>query len=213
MNKSKTLLCITAILLAGCQATSNPPVNTSAATDARYMREFRLTSAPTGHTDFCLRHPGDCVTGGEVHSRVKMSREKMAELNSVNIAVNNAIQPSTDQQIFGRGEYWTYPSNYGDCEDYVLLKRKLLIQKGWSENNLLITVLRDEKNEGHAVLTVATDMGDLVLDNKNQIVKPWSDTPYTYYLRQSRSDTSKWVNLSASDLGTRPLVTTRVRAN
>ncbi len=46
---------------------------------------------------------------------------------------------------------------YGDCEDYALLKRKMLMQAGWPREALLMTVVRDKKGEGHAVLTVKTD--------------------------------------------------------
>ena len=35
------------------------------------------------------------------------------------------IEPVTDQQLWGVEEKWSYPVNKGDCEDYVLLKRKL----------------------------------------------------------------------------------------
>ena len=35
---------------------------------------------------------------------------------------------------------------YGDCENYVLLKRRLLIQSGWPREVLLVTVVRDEKD-------------------------------------------------------------------
>jgi hypothetical protein len=50
---------------------------------------------------------------------------------------------------------WSYPDDgYGDCEDYVLLKRRMLTQSGWPREALLVTVVRNEKDEGHAVLTV-----------------------------------------------------------
>ena len=42
----------------------------------------------------------------------------------------------------------------GDCEDYVLLKRRMLIQSGWPREALLVTVMRNEQDEGPAVLTV-----------------------------------------------------------
>lgn len=175
------------------------------------MQEYRSTSAPAGYLEFCRRHPGECRAGGANAARVALSRTRWAELNAVNKAVNGAVRPTSDQEYYGRSEYWTYPDRYGDCEDYVLLKRKQLIEKGWPENALLITVLRDENNDGHAVLTVVTDKGDLVLDNKVDIVRPWTQTPYTYYLRQSRQDSRKWVSLSPTDLGTRALAATASR--
>ena len=68
---------------------------------------------------------------------------------------------------WGVVERWNYPDDgYGDCEDYVLLKRKLLMQAGWPREALLITVVRDKKGDGHAVLTVKTDRGEYILDNQ-----------------------------------------------
>ena len=42
----------------------------------------------------------------------------------------------------------------------------MLIQAGWPREALLITVVRDKKGEGHAVLTVKTDKGEFILDNQ-----------------------------------------------
>ena len=64
----------------------------------------------------------------------------------------------TDIEHWGVVERWNYPDDgYGDCEDYVLLKRRMLMQAGWPREALLITVVRDKKGDGHAVLTVKTD--------------------------------------------------------
>ncbi len=86
----------------------------------------------------------------------------------------------TDMELYGRDEVWAYPVDAGDCEDFVLLKRKLLIEKGFPVNTLLITVVRKPDGEGHAVLTVRTAQGDYILDNLNNDVKLWNDTPYHY---------------------------------
>jgi predicted transglutaminase-like cysteine proteinase len=101
----------------------------------------------------------------------------------------------TDLDLYGKVEVWTYPSGKGDCEDYVLLKRRMLIERGWPESTLLITVVRDENNEGHAVLTVRTDIGDLVLDNKRQQIVRWIDTPYTFVKQQSERNPLVWSSL------------------
>ena len=208
MTMFKILLGATAITLAGLQAKSEPPKNTASVGDFRYMQEFKSTPAPAGYIDFCRRYRGDCSTSVSKSVAVKVTQRKWDELNTINLSVNSSVQPVTDLQLHGQVEVWSYPGRYGDCEDYVLLKRKRLMQQGWPENALLITVLRDENNDGHAVLTVVTDMGDLILDNKVDMIRTWSDPPYTYYLRQSRTNPSKWVNLSANDLGTRPTATT-----
>ena len=93
-----------------------------------------------------------------------------------------------------------YPTNKkGDCEDYVLLKRRILMERGWPESTLLITVVRDQNNEGHAVLTVRTDKGDFVLDNKRRDIVRFADTPYTYIKRQSERNPLVWISLLPPD--------------
>ena len=95
--------------------------------------------------------------------------------------------------MFGREEVWVYPTSKGDCEDFVLLKRHELIRRGWPIGSLLVTVVRQKNGDGHAVLTVLTDRGDLVLDNLEDQVKVWSQTEYLYVKRQSEFDTGRWV--------------------
>ena len=60
---------------------------------------------------------------------------------------------------------------------------------------LLVTVVLDNGDEGHAVLTVTADKGDLVLDNKKEDILLWSMTGYRFVKRQSQSDPSVWVSL------------------
>lgn len=38
----------------------------------------------------------------------------------------NKIKPETDQEIYKIEEYYTYPDEFGDCEDYVLLQHQIL---------------------------------------------------------------------------------------
>ena len=93
-------------------------------------------------------------------------------------------------------EQWDYPNtSKGDCEDYVLLKRWLLIQAGWPRGALLITVVRDKNNDGHAVLTVTTDQGDLILDNQTDAVLLWWQTGHSFVKRQSVWSQNVWVLL------------------
>jgi len=98
-------------------------------------------------------------------------------------------------EIYGVAEYWTIPTTRGDCEDYALLKRKRLIARGWPPSALLMTVVRDEKGEGHAVLTARTVQGDFILDNKVDEVKTWNRTHYEYIMRQSYLNTMIWMSL------------------
>ena len=124
-----------------------------------------------------------------------MSAERWNQLSQVNSFVNGRIAPISDQDLYGEAEHWAYPTDAGDCEDYVLLKKRQLEDMGFSARALLITVVLDEKGEGHAVLTITTDAGDYVLDNRLDSILRWSDTRYKFLKRQSHSNPLQWVAL------------------
>jgi len=119
------------------------------------------------------------------------------DLVRINKLVNETIKPLTDLEHWGVVEHWSYPDDgYGDCEDYVLLKRRMLIESGWPRQALLVTVVRDKQVEGHAVLTVTTNKGDYILDNQNADILLWSKTGYRFVKRQSQSNPNVWVALT-----------------
>ena len=125
-----------------------------------------------------------------------LTANKLRDLIEINARVNKAIEPMGDLDQFGEEERWTFPtSGKGDCEDYVLEKRRLLMRRGWPRQALLITVVTDRKGTGHAVLTVTTDRGDYILDNQAEDVLLWSRTGLTFYKRQSPLDPNVWVGL------------------
>ncbi len=101
----------------------------------------------------------------------------------------------TDREIFGVEERWEYPKAVGDCEDYALMKRRLLNESGFPLGSLLMTVGRDAKGGGHAVLTIVTDKGDFVLDNVEQKILLWRDAEIYFLKRQAQTDPNTWVSL------------------
>jgi predicted transglutaminase-like cysteine proteinase len=153
-------------------------------------------TAPIGWIEFCNEHPRDCAGAPTMPRDIVLSGKAWKDLVRINKLVNDTIKPMTDFDHWGVVEKWSYPTDgHGDCEDYVLLKRKLLMQAGWPREALLITVVRDKKGDGHAVLTVKTDKGELILDNQNEEVLPWTDTGYRFVKRQSQADPNVWVAL------------------
>jgi predicted transglutaminase-like cysteine proteinase len=161
-----------------------------------YVPIVSETRAPIGWIDFCTQNPRDCAGGPTQARDVVLTPKAWRDLVQVNTWVNNAIKPMTDLDHWGVVEKWSYPDDgYGDCEDYVLLKRRMLLQAGWPREALLITVVRDKKDEGHAVLTVKTDKGDFILDNQAENIVLWSDTGYRFVKRQSQTDPNAWVSL------------------
>jgi predicted transglutaminase-like cysteine proteinase len=162
----------------------------------QYIALGANTRAPIGWTDFCNENPLDCdVKSLEARDAV-LTPKSWKELVRINKWVNDNIRPLTDIDHWGVVERWSYPDDgYGDCEDYVLLKRRMLMQAGFPRQSLLITVVRDSKGDGHAVLTVKTDKGEFILDNQEGQILTWIDTNYRFVKRQSQSDPNIWVSL------------------
>ncbi len=151
---------------------------------------------PIGWIEFCSNHPRECAAGATTPRDVVLSAKAWKDLNRINKLVNDSVRPMTDLEQWGVVEKWSYPdSGYGDCEDYVLLKRKLLIQAGWPREALLITVVREASGDGHAVLTVKTDKGEYILDNQKAEILLWSETNYRFVKRQSQTDQNVWISL------------------
>jgi predicted transglutaminase-like cysteine proteinase len=164
--------------------------------------------APIGWIDFCRENAAECATRSSAPRDVVLNRQTWREIVRINRQVNDQIEPVTDSDQFGVTERWTYPTTgKGDCEDYVLLKRRLLIEAGFPREALLITVVRDKVGDGHAVLTVRTSKGEFVLDNQETEVLPWQETGYRYIKRQSQADPNAWVALGDG----RPVATTAAR--
>ena len=95
-------------------------------------------------------------------------------------------------------DFWTYPTVAGDCEDYVLLKKRYLQNMGFNPDVLLITVVLDENRQGHAVLTIPTSRGDIILDNRREEILRWDATGYIFLKRQSQQQANQWVSLQKS---------------
>jgi len=167
------------------------------------------TRAPIGWIEFCVEYKPECKTKPETARDIVLTPKVWSDMVQVNDWVNDNIKPITDLEHWGVVERWNYPDDgYGDCEDYVLLKRRMLMQAGWPRQALLITVVRDKKGDGHAVLTVKTDRGEFVLDNQSTQVLPWNKTGYQFVKRQSQSDPNTWVSLG-EPLPAPPVVSAR----
>ncbi len=161
-----------------------------------YIPVGPMSRAPIGWIEFCSEYSPECETKPLEARDVVLSQKAWKDLLRINKWVNDSIRPITDLDHWGVVERWSYPDDgYGDCEDYVLLKRKLLMQAGWPRQALLITVVRDKKGEGHAVLTVKTDKGEFILDNQVEDILLWSDTGYRFVKRQTQTDPNAWVSL------------------
>ena len=184
-------LAAAAIVVAGAMPTAN-----AASERALFVAVGAQSRPPVGWVEFFNEYARECDTKPMEPRDVVFTPKAWKDLLRINKWVNNSIKPVTDLEHWGVVERWNYPDDgYGDFEDYVLLKRKLLMQAGWPRQALLITVVRDKRGDGHAVLTVKTDKGEFVLDNQNEEVLLWSETGYRFVKRQSQMDPNVWVAL------------------
>jgi predicted transglutaminase-like cysteine proteinase len=184
------------VLLTSLAALLAAPTASMAQERAAFIAVGAVTTPPIGWAEFCIEYAPECDTRSSLPRDVALSTRAWSELKRINVAVNTSIKPMTDMDHWGVVERWNYPDDgYGDCEDYALQKRKLLMAAGWPREALLMTVVRDANGNGHAILTVKTDRGGYILDNQTNDVLLWADTGYRFVKRQSQSDPNVWISL------------------
>jgi predicted transglutaminase-like cysteine proteinase len=164
-------------------------------TQAQPMDIGGPTSSPIGHFEFCKQRREECATIAKPSGPEALSEAAWAAVRQINERINSEIAPKTDRELFGKEELWTFPKGVGDCEDYALLKRRILIEEqGLSPSNVLLTVVKRKNGEGHAILTLRTTEGDFVLDNLHPAVRPWDAAKgYKFIKRQSSENAAAWV--------------------
>jgi predicted transglutaminase-like cysteine proteinase len=190
--------CLFGVGPAGAQTLAALPSPTASAATGNEARPV------LGWVKFCERHPRECEIDTTEPATITLTSRIWQTVISTNRRVNGAIKATTDQDHWGVPDSWDIPTDgMGDCEDYQLLKRKLLADAGLPRRAMRITVVIDDKGEGHAVLMVRTDRGDFILDNKINSVLPWHQTGYIYVKREGQNGAA-WVSLGGA---TSPVVT------
>lgn len=156
------------------------------------------TSTMAGWLDFCRRHREACGGGATRPAVIRLDAAARARIAAINRRINRTVRARSDLVHWGVEDRWDYPSDgFGDCEDFVLAKRRALIAAGFPRQALAVTVVRDGVGDGHAVLLARTDHGDYVLDHLVEAIEPWCATPYTWIKRQSDGDPDVWVTVRA----------------
>ncbi|WP_293865370.1 transglutaminase-like cysteine peptidase [uncultured Alsobacter sp.] len=145
---------------------------------------------------FCQAYTEECRVNLSEPDTIRLTPSLWRDIVTVNREVNAFVRPMTDLEHWGVVDKWDFAEDgYGDCEDYQLLKRKRLVALGLPRRAMPMTVVLDERNEGHAVLMIRTDRGDFILDNKRNDVLPWLRTGYVYVKRESQTETA-WTSLN-----------------
>lgn len=175
-----------------------PAAPTGAAADAQQPADLAAlvngdARAPGGWIDYCVASPtGGCFQMGPAVA-VKADAETLALLSSVQASVDAAIEPRVEEPGIDR---WEEDPRFGDCEDYALTKRKVLLAAGLPAGALRLATAYTEHGEYHAVLTVATTAGTLVLDNRFPTVRDWRSMPYRWVTLQRPDWPFRWLRLA-----------------
>jgi predicted transglutaminase-like cysteine proteinase len=200
--KLKLSLLISAILLCLISAaTASQPGSTTEASQPAFEPVVKPTTVPYGWALLCKQDPAECQVPEKSAELVHLDQSLWHQLVTINTLVNSNIDGVTDNDHYGIYKmgllnWWTYPDDgKGNCNDYVMLKRKLLIEAGWPKAALTLTVVLDHEHEGHLVLTAKTSSGDLILDNMNATILRWYETGYTFIKRQSASNPNTWLSI------------------
>lgn len=151
-----------------------------------------LVAAPPGFIESCKRYQWFCDSG-TAGARPVSQADMLDVADRINRRVNRTVSQLSDPENYGVADYWTLPTNgNGDCEDFVLLKYKLLLDAGVDSRDLAIAVVLDGAGENHAVLVLRHSSGDLVLDSLSSRILPWNQTGYTYLAMQSGDNKTQW---------------------
>jgi predicted transglutaminase-like cysteine proteinase len=156
--------------------------------------------APIAYSRFCLQYPDDCQVHRMAFRRpqpISLTSDRMRDLMEINRDVNRSIIPK-EYEGSVLGERWLIAPKVGECHDYAVTKRHELLERGWPSRSLLLAEVVVPWGEHHLVLVVRTTAGDLVLDNLNAGIKPWSNTPYKWVRMESPKDPKIWMTVAAS---------------
>lgn len=122
---------------------------------------------------YCDRVPDECrFEAGDV------APEPFEQISALLAAVNDRVNTTTtfrlDRDQYGASDFWALPaSGFGDCEDFALAKRRLLIEGGVDPRNLRITLVRffdKGRAVNHALLGVVTSHGMRYLDMNERMI-------------------------------------------
>lgn len=194
LGMAAKLSLVGSILLIGGAATQARPA--AALPDAPAVGENGGARPVAAWNGFCAKYPAECAVDTSQPAFLTLNAAIWHTLNSVNRRVNGRIHPITDMAHWGVVDRWDFPDDgFGDCEDFQLLKRRMLVERGLPRRALRMTVVIDDIGEGHAVLMVRTDKGDLILDNKIDAILSAPRTGYTYVKREGQNGLA-WVSLN-----------------
>lgn len=113
----------------------------------------------------------------------------------INSDVNASVSYKSDLEQYSKPDFWVEAGTFGDCEDYALRKRELLLNAGFARKDLHLACCWDETGAYHCVLLCNTDKGWFVLDNRHPLPMIPKSLPYRWDKALDEVD-GKWYVLS-----------------
>lgn len=158
-------------------------------------RHFRT---PIQWTDYCQnagKFDPTCSEDQAFDSKpIKVTGKMIDDFGSVNDIVNHKYQ-YTDDIVVDRWTSHLEITLKGDCDDFALTKRRMLIELGYNPAAIQPTVVYTP-NGGHMILLINTNQGYYILDSKYDDLAQWHgskpDDRYTLWV--ARFNGKEWVN-------------------
>lgn len=157
-----------------------------------------------GASDFCEKEheykSSPCKP--HVDALAPLGIQELSQLSYVNRLVNSQIVYQVEPD--GVDIWQDDPQiTSGDCEDYVLVKRRLLIDMGWPAGSLHVVIVevKESDKELHALLLASTISGDFVLNTHeyepSDTVRPWDPAEF-FKLQMIWGADGKWYGMENS---------------
>ncbi|MFO1046541.1 MAG: transglutaminase-like cysteine peptidase [Geminicoccaceae bacterium] len=158
------------------------------------LQTGRAVPGPAGWLNWCMADPSRC---GEAHrtETLPATGALVALLEEVQGEVNAAIAPRPERPGV---DLWRADATAGDCEDYALAKRARLRAAGLPAGAVRLATAALPSGELHAVLTVETDRGTLVLDNLRPGVVPMRALDYAWRRLEGTYGRLEWRELGGT---------------
>ncbi|HEX3442934.1 MAG TPA: transglutaminase-like cysteine peptidase [Pseudolabrys sp.] len=193
----KCLVLVPAIVLA-CASFDDTALHADANVDRIGRGEARIVFgapvlAPFAHTRFCLAYPAECKVRAVIFrgGALPLTPKRRNDLVRINAEVNHTIRPQRTNESIA-DEKWLIAPASGDCNDYAVTKRHQLLARGWPARALLLAEVVIPSGEHHLVLVVRMREGDLVADNLDLTIRPWTATRYRWVRIQSPANPMLW---------------------
>jgi predicted transglutaminase-like cysteine proteinase len=173
---------------------SGQPRMPSVESEKLFIREKTRGLEPFAHVMFCMDTPAECATS-QGADMVQFDRDTKRIVMDVNRRINRQIAPVSDDGAGAGLDKWSLAPESGDCEDFAITKRHELIRAGVPAAALRLATARTAWGEGHLVLILRTDEGDMVLDNMTDAIRNFRKTGLKLHQIQATGNPRIWYNI------------------